>query len=326
MRPAAGPFSAAIGWNSIFGRTSADAASGRGPTHSSIAAVRRQPASSGPGPADDHTQQPTSDGTRDKGSATKVDGNARVEELQQAVKMELGERLTHVPAGLGHLLAEETWLELRGRVRGLKEAIGREDAAALLQSHARLVVRVHPSEVQVRLDALAAAFETDRKAVVRLCSRTKSAGSILEMHPHKTQQRVEALCSTMQLGPQKLLELCGKYTFVLAVEPDIVLARAAALRDGLGLELDRSQVAQLCYRCPNCLMLPTGTMVAAVEAVTEALEVPREVAVRLCLRCPSVFQITPGNIADKARALLQHLGLHGMDFEKCMVRHPPVDN
>jgi hypothetical protein len=255
-----------------------------------------------------------------KGGSTKADGSARVEELQQAVQLELGEQLAHVSAGLGKELAACPGTDLRGRVRGLKVAVGREDAAALLQSTPALVVNVHPSEVLARLDALATAFGADRKAVVRVCSRTKGAGGVLEMLPHKIQQRVEALCSVLQLTPQELLEVCRKYAWVLRVEGDRVLARAAALGEQLGL--DAAGVADLCLRSPLCLIVPSSTVVAAVEAVGEALEVPKEEAVQLCLGCPSVLKLSPAHIMDTARALKQHLGLHGGDLGKCMVRHP----
>jgi mTERF len=320
-RPSA-PFVAATGWNGTLGPTRADAVSGRRPTHSSIAAVRRQPESPGSGPADERTQQPSSTGTGDKGGSKEVDGSARVEELQQAVELELGVRLAHVPAGLGKVLGRYPGMDLRGRVRGLQEAVGREDAAALLQSHPPLLLYVHPSKVPARLDALAAAFETDRKAVVRLCSRIKGAGAVLQVQPHKAQQRVEALCSVLQLGPQELLELCAKSPLVLAVDPDSVLARAAALGEGLGL--DTAGVAELCRRRPSCLMVQSSSVVAVVEAVGEALEVAREEAVQLCLRCPFVVQRAPASIAAKGRALKQQLGLQGGDLANCMVRQPPV--
>jgi hypothetical protein len=251
-----------------------------------------------------------------------VDGSALVEELQQAVQLELGERLAHVYAGLGNELARKSRMDLRGRVRGLKEAVGREDAAALLQSYPALLLYVHPSEVPARLDALAAAFGMDCKGIMRLCSRTKGAGMVLCMRPHKTQQRVQTLCSVLQLKPQELVEVCYKYPGVLVVAPGMVLARAAALGEGLGL--DAAGVAELCRRSPKCLKVPTGTVVGVVEAVREALEVPREEAVQLCLRCPSVFELSPATIATKAGELKQHLGVQGLG--KCMVRHHPVDN
>jgi hypothetical protein len=317
------PLIAALAWHGLVNHTtSAIAASGRRHTHTSIAAVRGQPAAPGSGPADDSTLQPSSAGTGGKGSSSKaLDGSARVEELQQAVQLELGERLARVPAGQGKELAACPGTDLRGRVRGLKEAVGREDAAALLQSTPAMLLHVHPEEVPARLDALAAAFGTGRNAVVRLCSRNRGAGRVLYMLPHKAQQRVEALCSVMQLKPQELLEVCCNHPSVLAVDPDRVLARAAALGEGLGL--DAAGVAELCQRSPRCLMVPARTVVGVVEAVREALGVAREEAVQLCLSCASVFQHTPENIADKARVLKQQLGLQGGDLGKCMVRQPP---
>jgi mTERF len=251
-----------------------------------------------------------------------VDGSASVEELQQAAELELGERLAHVSAGLGKELATYPGMDLRGRVRGLKEVVGREDAAALLQSTPALLLHVRPSEVPARLDALATAFRTTRKAVVRLCSRTKGAGVVLQMLPHKTQHRVDALCSVLQLGPQKLLDVCHTSPKVLTVDPDRVLARAAALGERLGL--DTAGVAELCRRDPSCLGVPPETVVAVVEAVRAALGVSREEAVQLCLRCPSVIHRSPANIAGTGRALKQQLGLQGGDLGECMVRHHPV--
>jgi hypothetical protein len=295
---------------------------GAGPPTAASGQPGGSPQPSGSMPADESTQQPSSRGTGVKGSSRMVDGSARVEDLRQAAELELGARLSHVPAGLGNELARSPRVDLRSRVRGLKNAVGREDAAALLQSHPALLVHVFPSDVPPRLDALATALQADREAVVRLCSRTKGAGRVLEILPHKTQQRVDAVCSVLQLKPRELLELCDTYPSVLRVGPDMVLARAAALDERLGL--DRAQVAELCRQFPLCLQVRSSTVVATVEAVQDAAGVAREEAVRLCLRCPSVFSRSSTSVAATARALQQHIGLQGEEFEKCMVRLHPV--
>jgi hypothetical protein len=157
--------------------------------------------------------------------------------------------------------------------------------------------------------------------VVRLCSRTNSAGQVLQYDARNTRQKVEALCSVMQLGPLQLLEVCATCPRVLNVALEEVLPRAAALGDGLGL--DTAGVAELCWRSPGFLMVPSSTVVAVVEAVQDAAEVTREEAVQMCLRCPSVLATSPAATAATARALKQLLGLQGGDLGGCMVRPQP---
>jgi hypothetical protein len=248
----------------------------------------------------------------------------RLQELQWALELELGRqhrlKQPRLSEGLGKALARYPGANLRGRVAELRELLGVEDAAALMQSTPVLLVMAQPRDVPARLDAWAAAFGTDRKAVVWLCSRTNSAGKVLQHDARNTRQKVEALCSVMQ-GPLQLLEVCATCPHVLAVDPAEVLPRAAAL--GAGLGLDAAGVAELCQRSPNCLMAPSSTVVAAVEAVRDAAEVTREEAVRMCVRCPCVLQRSPANTAAKARALKQLLGLRGGDLGECMVRPQP---
>ena len=247
-----------------------------------------------------------------------------MEELQQAIELELGKqhRLEKWPTRLGTDLAQCPGIDLRARVAALKEVVGLEEAATLLKQHPSLLVRVHPAEVPARLDAIAAAMGTDRKAILGLCTRVKGAAMILQMLPNRTAERVEALCSVMQLTPKELLKKCTKCAIVLRVEPGAVHSRAAALGDGLGL--DAAGVAELCRRSPACLIVPSSTVVAAVEAVQVALGVCREEAVQLCLGCPSLLQQSPGSVGAKARELTKHLGLQGEGFAKHMVRQQPT--
>jgi hypothetical protein len=247
-----------------------------------------------------------------------------VEALQEAIGLELGaeQRLQlsrSQAARLQAALAHCPGTNLRARVRGLKVAVGLEEAAALLRSHPALLVGVHPLRVPARLDALANAFRADRAAVVRLCSTTRGAAQVLCLLPYLTGRRVEALCDTLQLDHGALLVLCCKYPLVLNVGPDDVRARAAALRGGLGL--GPAQVARLCRRHPTCLLVRPVTTLAAVEAVRAAFDMRREDAVRLCLRNPSVLQRSAGSIADKAEVLKQLLGLPSGDLGKYLVRH-----
>jgi mTERF len=204
-------------------------------------------------------------------------------------------------------------------VGALKAAVGLEEAAALLRSYPYLVVGVHPSEATDRLDALAAAFRTDRKGVIGMCSRVKSAARLLSMHLGNTQQKVNVLCSILQLEPGELFSKCCTHTWVLHVAPGKMLTRAVALGEALGM--GREQVARLCLQYPECLTVPPGTVVAAVGAVREALGVSREEAVQRCIQSnPAVLRRSASSITAKAEALKQHLGLRGGDLGKCMVR------
>jgi hypothetical protein len=290
--------------------------------------AQRQPSAAEaavPGPPDDSTLQHT---TRQHTSSAQPDSAsirnqaARLQELQQAIELELGARHRLQPQqltrGLGAALAARPEPILRERVRALAAAIGAEPAAALLRSYPRLVVHVRPSEVAPRLDAWAAAFGTDRARIVRLCSRVGSAGFVLQCRPDDARAKVGALCRVLQLGPAQLLELCAKYTRVLMVAPGDVLGRAAAL--GQGLRLDAAGVAELCCVRPACLASPSSSVMEAVEAVRVALGVPREEAVEVCVGCPSLLGKSATSILAKARALKQHLGLEGRDLVKCMVR------
>jgi hypothetical protein len=86
------------------------------------------------------------------------------------------------------------------------------------------------------------------------------------------------------------------------------------------LGLATTQVAELCRRRPTCLMVPSITVVAVVEAVRVELGVDMEVAAQLCVGRPSVFEASPAAIAATSGALKQHIGLQGMGLERCMVR------
>ena len=248
-------------------------------------------------------------------------GRTRLEELQQAIELELGKqhRLAKWPKGLGKVLAIHHRVDLRLKVEGLKVAVGLQEAAALLWSEPDLVVTVKPSDISPRLDSLAAALGTDRKGALGLCTRTKASAKILQMQPSRAEEIAEVLCSALQLGRKQLLQLCCKYPMVLVVDPAVVHSRAAALGQELGL--DTAQTAQLCQKSPGILKVPTSTVVAVLEAVQVVLGLPRKEAVQLCLRNPSVLNKCPADVSATAAALMLHLGIQGKDLGERMVRH-----
>ena len=201
-----------------------------------------------PSAADDSSgRAPGRKGSSTVGSTSR-DPAARVEELRQAIELELGgqyARKFKPSAGLGKTLARYT-MDLRERVGQLRDATSSEDAAALVLSTPEVLVRVHPSQVPIRLDDLAEVFGVGRKAAVHLVSKNRSGGRALMAAGgvEVFRQRVKALCHVLQVDRKQLYTICLNYPRVLCVNPEVVPVRAAALGESLGV--DAAQVGDVC--------------------------------------------------------------------------------
>jgi hypothetical protein len=268
-------------------------------------------------PASPH-QEPSSH-ARSKSSSKP---GSRCEELQQALKAELGSehrlKASQLTAGLERELARHPNIVLKDRVAELRHVVGLKDAAAMVHSYPALLVYVAPPVIPGRLAALGGAFSAEPDSIIALVSENPGAAAVLNRIPESAEAKVKALCAAPRVSRKELLKICIQNVRVLTADHRGMPARLAALGDTLGLTPE--QVADMCKRSPSSLLVDPSNAAEVCEATAVALEVERSEAALLCFKIPSLILKQPTKVAEVARWLKQYLGLTCWDLDRYLVR------